>query len=1299
MEEKTKIIIGFDLGVGSVGWSILNKDTDDIIDLGSRLFDEPKLAVERRVARSIRRMNRRKQYRNLHFYREIIKYKDIFGFDSIEEIKSYFLEANKKWNNILELKCFALKEKINPKELAYILHDYLKNRGFFYEIIDEENAKSILETNNGMKVESDESSDRGSSLKAKTKSSKKKLVPIVDQVSEKLRPSERLLEAFKIYGFFKELNKISDKYKFHNKDWANEIKDLFVTQCIQDTEFAKHYLERFEYTRDFSQGPGSENSPSPYGIYEYDKIAKKSIKKYNSIWEKTIGRCSFYVDQFRAPIQSPSGQLFNLLHDLSNTRMGILNSKTNELLEKEKLTEEIKFRIINEILEGIRKDPAKRLANIDQIFKKIDKDKKLRSPKFDFDNNKNEFSTLETIKDITLEFYKAGMRDFSFLTLNNMIKELEDNSFGWLKIYDGIVEIISKSPAVEERAATLEKYFYDDKLVKLLNNDQNVEYETFIKTLSLNLASINKRYSKTSSFSFKALRLFIPKLAKTNYNVEELKVYDSFVRTEMKEKESDTKNSKYINASKFDKEILPPAVRRTLKEAIGVLNQIIKLYSRKYDIDEIVIEMARDKNSSEEKKSIDKINKANKNTNEKIMKLVEDLTGRSFSNKDLSESTKLKIKLLMQQKYKDVYDGEEISIDDVIAHPHKFEIDHIIPRSIFPDDSISNKVITKQRNNQMKGNSFPYEWFSSLGEEEWSKMEKYWTDLDSDKNRMNWDLNYFPNKKSLNKKIKYLLIKKLSDLDDFLNRNLNDTRYAITLFASTLRDFFNNKENQTSDNLVKINTTKGVMTSFIRKYAIDKLFKQNKYLEDTLFKKDRNKYFHHAIDAALTIFIGKYYLSQVYGKTYYENKETGLVLEELPNEELEKFEIITAHETVENNHINWKKSKLDDVTNKIIEKIDESILKKVKYSRKILVRKINDQLFNELRYSYTEIPHKQTKKKNNETKINKISKLSLLGDVKLDKLKTYFNNDAKEEDKNKLLIYKSQVGHSQYELLKDIYNNVDYWPIDKKPEKINPFLEYMHDLGKKIDEKLGFENILSKTKFDALLRKNKFILMNKKFTKVLAIIEKLKYEVEEKDVSDVFFSKRVFKKDYENKKPAFFQDSPNSFGCLVYKNKHDPKEIKSIAINAKILEFGRKTISRKDLIKQFEDENSRIYMNPKNAGQTNLEKLKQALGINEGYYLYTALLKSQIFKKIKNLEDNTTNSIKDDSEDFVYIVGFTMTSKSERVEFKFLKENKSIEFNLGKEKRKRYSNTIKDFCEKYQKVNLDALGNFKLKNE
>ena len=70
MRENINYALGLDIGIASVGWSVINLDVKRIEDLGVRIFnaaENPKdgssLAAPRRIARGRRRLLRRKAYR------------------------------------------------------------------------------------------------------------------------------------------------------------------------------------------------------------------------------------------------------------------------------------------------------------------------------------------------------------------------------------------------------------------------------------------------------------------------------------------------------------------------------------------------------------------------------------------------------------------------------------------------------------------------------------------------------------------------------------------------------------------------------------------------------------------------------------------------------------------------------------------------------------------------------------------------------------------------------------------------------------------------------------------------------------------------------------------------------------------------------------------------------------------------------------------------------------------------------------------------------------------------------------
>lgn len=169
------------------------------------------------------------------------------------------------------------------------------------------------------------------------------------------------------------------------------------------------------------------------------------------------------------------------------------------------------------------------------------------------------------------------------------------------------------------------------------------------------------------------------------------------------------KKSKYLNPRIFEDEIISPGTKNTFEQAILVLNQIIKKYSKDYQIDAIIIESPRTKN---DKKTTYKINKAIKESKEKDKKLFEALNlkeeGYTFEQlKSKSKSLFDKLRLYYQQEKLDLYDLDssdegEIKINDLIEKSQNYEIDHIIPYSMSYDNSQANKILTLRAKNGEK---------------------------------------------------------------------------------------------------------------------------------------------------------------------------------------------------------------------------------------------------------------------------------------------------------------------------------------------------------------------------------------------------------------------------------------------------------------------------------------------------------------------------------------------------------------------------------------------------------------------
>ncbi|PHQ65814.1 MAG: type II CRISPR RNA-guided endonuclease Cas9 [Sulfurimonas sp.] len=133
----SKIILGLDLGITSIGWALVNIDEDNsknskIIDSGVRIFtiaEHPKdgksLALPRREARSARRTIKRKAQKLRAIKRVLIENKILTKI----ELDNLFI-GNKKQVDVWQLRRDALYRELNNKELSRILIHLAKHRGY-----------------------------------------------------------------------------------------------------------------------------------------------------------------------------------------------------------------------------------------------------------------------------------------------------------------------------------------------------------------------------------------------------------------------------------------------------------------------------------------------------------------------------------------------------------------------------------------------------------------------------------------------------------------------------------------------------------------------------------------------------------------------------------------------------------------------------------------------------------------------------------------------------------------------------------------------------------------------------------------------------------------------------------------------------------------------------------------------------------------------------------------------------------------------------------------------------------------
>lgn len=747
------LVLGLDIGIGSVGVGILNKVTGEIIHKNSRIFPAAQAEnnLERRTNRQGRRLTRRKKHRRVRL-------------NHLFEERGLITDFTKVSINLnpYQLRVKGLTAELSNEELFIALKNMVKHRGISYL---------------------DDASDDGNS-------SVGDYAQIVKENSKQLdtkTPGQIQLERYQKYGQLRgdfTVEEDGRKHRLINVFPTSAYREeaLRILQTQQEfnpqitDEFINSYLEILTGKRKYYHGPGNEKSRTDYGKYTTKKDAQGEYITLNNIFGILIGKCTFYPEEFRAAKASYTAQEFNLLNDLNNLTVPT---------ETKKLSEEQKHQIVTYVKNEKAMGPAKLFKYIAKLLScdvadikgyRIDKSDKAEIHTFEA---YRKMKTLETIDIEQIEREKLDMLAY-VLTLNTEregIQEALDHEFA-----DGT-----------------------------FSQEQIDELVQFRKA---NSSIFGKGWH---NFSVKLMMELIPELYATSE--EQMTI---LTRLGKQKTTSSSNKTKYIDEKQLTEEIYNPVVAKSVRQAIKIVNAAIKKYG---DFDNIVIEMARETNEDDEKKAIQKIQKANKAEKDAAMlKAANQYNGKAELPHSVFHGHKqlaTKIRLWHQQGERCLYTGKTISIHDLINNPNQFEIDHILPLSITFDDSLANKVLVYATANQEKGQRTPYQALDSM-DDAWSFRE----------------LKAFvrESKALSNKKKEYLLteedISKFDVRKKFIERNLVDTRYASRVVLNALQEHFKAHKIDT-----KVSVVRGQFTSQLRRHwGID---------------KTRDTYHHHAVDALI----------------------------------------------------------------------------------------------------------------------------------------------------------------------------------------------------------------------------------------------------------------------------------------------------------------------------------------------------------------------------------------------------------------------------------------------------------------
>lgn len=301
------------------------------------------------------------------------------------------------------------------------------------------------------------------------------------------------------------------------------------------------------------------------------------------------------------------------------------------------------------------------------------------------------------------------------------------------------------------------------------------------------------------------------------------------------------------------RDLTNPVVARAFNQARLVLNALIDRYDQSPAY--VHIELARDiarplkgkwSNGKYIEGRLDVQKKQDENRNKRQLARSNFAETHKLSNP--SEFQILKERLYHEQQCKCLYTLEELDLDRVVRDENYAQIDHIWPRSLTFDNSMENLALVKAHANQDKSDNIPYDYIKShslFGSTEAQRAE-HWRKVAA---------HIMACKGMSDNKQKRLLATEL-DADEFLARNLVDTRYTTRLFARMVRDrllFDGQIEDKIEDidpsesgksrlekfHKTRVRTPQGGVVNFLRR----------RWLGDIKDRDSGDK--HHAMDACI----------------------------------------------------------------------------------------------------------------------------------------------------------------------------------------------------------------------------------------------------------------------------------------------------------------------------------------------------------------------------------------------------------------------------------------------------------------
>ena len=816
-------ILGLDLGTNSIGWALV--ENNNILGIGSRIFPEGVVNLgegegretsknaSRTAARGTRRQFFRRKLRKRYLLRELAKnglcpidFKLVKEWNGKEIFKTKELQ-NWFQLNPYQLRAKAIKEKITLEELGRIFYHMIQRRGF------QSNSRSAGADNNETSV-----IFKGDSKIGKI------------GISETLKSIQKT----KTLGSY--LNTI---YPEPNKPFSGEqerIRNRYTTRQM--------YIDEFETIWEFQKQfhtTLTDELKTIFGGRKKDGYTEDGVLFHQRplrSQKHLVGHCTFEPKKTKCPISAIPNEK-RRVYEWVNT------IKYDKAGEPQKITTEERKKIVALLFskEKIKfKEVRKAIGKLEGYyqFNYKDDDKIVGTHTISNLSNKKFFGAT------WFEFSDKEQEDIwhvvSFFDDREKLKEYAINKWGFneekatkiskFNLKEGYANLSRK--AIHNILPFLEMGFQYDVAVGLggVKNALGNQWETHKQFVLDNVPEIVRSNLKGGYIEP------LKNMLITEFNLSEKQLSKLYHHSSAIEKSTILeKLPVHLKADQEIQSIKNPVVITALFEIRKLVNEIIDTYGKPTTIK---VELARDLKASkasryETRKKQKELEKQNDRVKEELEKL-----GQRINHTNL-----LKYKLWEECDKRCPFTGKNIEVNQLFSG--EVQIEHIFPWSRSLNDSFMNKTLCFADENRAKGNQTPYEFYSKQGEDKWEAIKLQ--ALSCFKNKPNYPNAYAKFKQFVKKKHE----------DDFISRQLNDTRYISKEAKNYLSKICND-----------VQVAPGQMTATLRHHwGLNTILNKD---DDT---KSRDDHRHHAIDALVMACATRSHLQELTKRNRY-HKNTAL---------------------------------------------------------------------------------------------------------------------------------------------------------------------------------------------------------------------------------------------------------------------------------------------------------------------------------------------------------------------------------------------------------------------------------------